>query len=106
MALGHHRDPRRQYLRRNNREASRVHKEEAGQALRLAQDHGLVRLLGGGFAASDWSVRIWFDNLEYHVYDDIGRATRAIARGYRETYEAATGKDGKAAEKKTAPAKR
>jgi len=26
------------------------------------------------------------------VYDDIGRAVRAIARGYRQAYEAATGK--------------
>jgi hypothetical protein len=26
------------------------------------------------------------------VYDDIGRALRAIARGYRQAYQAATGK--------------
>ena len=31
-------------------------------------------------------------NLDDHVYDDIGRAIRAIARGYRQAYEAATGK--------------
>jgi aspartate 4-decarboxylase len=37
-------------------------------------------------------VRISFANLEDHVYDDIGRAVRAIARGYRQAYEAATGK--------------
>jgi aspartate 4-decarboxylase len=37
-------------------------------------------------------VRISFANLENHVYDDIGRAVRAIARGYRQAYEAATGK--------------
>jgi len=42
--------------------------------------HGIVLLNGGGFAAPDWSVRISFANLENHVYDDIGRATRAIAR--------------------------
>src|SRR5712672_2612106 len=59
---------------------------------RLAQDHGIVLLNGGGFAAPDWSVRISFANLENHVYDDIGRAVRAIARGYRQAYEAATGK--------------
>jgi hypothetical protein len=29
------------------------------------------------------------------VYDDIGRALRVIARGYREQYEKATGKTGK-----------
>jgi hypothetical protein len=36
-------------------------------------------------------------NLDDHVYDDIGRAVRAIARGYRQAYEAATGKSGEAA---------
>ena len=59
---------------------------------RLAEEHGIVLLNGGGFAAPDWSVRISFANLENHVYDDIGRALRTIARGYRQAYEAATGK--------------
>ena len=59
---------------------------------RLAEDHGIVLLNGSGFAAPDWSVRISFANLDDHVYDDIGRAVRAIARGYRLAYESATGK--------------
>src|SRR5205085_5229275 len=59
---------------------------------RLPHDHGIVQLNGGGFAAPDWSVRVSFANLEDHVYDDIGRAVRAIARGYRQAYEAATGR--------------
>jgi aspartate 4-decarboxylase len=59
---------------------------------RLAEDHGIVLLNGSGFAAPDWSVRISFANLDDHVYDDIGRALRAIARGYRQTYEASLGK--------------
>lgn len=58
---------------------------------RLAEDHGIVLLNGSGFAAPDWSVRISFANLDDHVYDDIGRAVRAIARGYRQAYEAAKG---------------
>lgn len=58
---------------------------------RLAEDHGIVLLNGSGFAAPDWSVRISFANLDDHVYDDIGRAVRAIARGYRRAYEAANG---------------
>jgi aspartate 4-decarboxylase len=62
---------------------------------RLAEDHGIVLLNGSGFAAPDWSVRISFANLEDHVYDDIGRAVRAIARGYYQAYQAATGKTGK-----------
>ena len=64
---------------------------------RLAEDHGIVLLNGSGFAAPDWSVRISFANLNDHVYDDIGRALRAIARGYRQAYEAATGKSGQPA---------
>jgi len=60
---------------------------------KLAEDHGIVLLNGGGFAAPDWSVRISFANLDDHVYDDIGRALRAIARGYRQAFEAATGKE-------------
>jgi aspartate 4-decarboxylase len=62
---------------------------------RLAQDHGIVLLNGSGFAAPDWSVRISFANLEDHTYDDIGRALRAIARGYLERYQKETGKPGK-----------
>src|SRR4051812_12530760 len=62
---------------------------------RLAQEHGIVLLNGGGFAAPDWSVRISFANLENHTYDDIGRAARAIARGYRARYEADLAKNGK-----------
>jgi aspartate 4-decarboxylase len=67
---------------------------------RLAEDHGIVLLNGSGFAAPDWSVRISFANLDDHVYDDIGRALRAIARGYRVAFEAAGGKTAKPAESK------
>ena len=73
---------------------------------RLAHDHGIVLLNGGGFAAPDWSVRISFANLEDHVYDEIGRAVRTIARGYRQAYEAAKGKNGKANGKKAPKAKK
>ena len=55
---------------------------------RLAEDHGIVLLNGGGFEAPDWSVRVSFANLDDHVYDDIGRAVRAVARSYRQAYEA------------------
>src|SRR5688572_4877553 len=74
---------------------------------RLAEEHGIVLLNGSGFAAPDWSVRVSFANLDDHVYDDIGRAVRAIARGYRQAYEAATGKNGAPpGAKKTRGAKR
>ncbi|HWJ05595.1 MAG TPA: hypothetical protein VNS57_07370, partial [Steroidobacteraceae bacterium] len=58
---------------------------------RLAEDHGIVLLNGSGFEAPDWSVRVSFANLDDHVYDDIGRAVRAVARSYVRAYEAATG---------------
>ena len=49
---------------------------------RLAEDHGIVLLNGGGFDAPEWSVRVSFANLDDDVYDDIGRAVRAVARSY------------------------
>jgi aspartate 4-decarboxylase len=55
---------------------------------RLAEDHGIVLLNGGGFDAPDWSVRVSFANLNDHVYDDIGRAVRAVARGYVQEWRA------------------
>lgn len=50
-------------------------------ALRLAEDHGIVLLNGGGFEAPDWSLRVSLANLPDEVYDEIGRGVRAIARG-------------------------
>jgi len=70
---------------------------------RLAQDHGIVLLNGSGFSAPDWSVRISFANLDDHVYDDIGRAVRVIARGYRQAYEAAMGKSAAVPSSKARP---
>lgn len=55
---------------------------------RLAEDHGIVLLNGGGFHAPNWSVRVSFANLDDEVYGQIGRATRAVARGYRQAFEA------------------
>jgi aspartate 4-decarboxylase len=57
-------------------------------AFRLAEQHGIVLLNGGGFEAPDWSLRVSLANLADDVYDDIGRGVRAIARGYRDAYEA------------------
>jgi aspartate 4-decarboxylase len=57
-------------------------------AFRLAEQHGIVLLNGGGFDAPDWSLRVSLANLGDDVYDDIGRGVRSIARGYRDAYEA------------------
>jgi len=64
---------------------------------RLAEDHGIVLLNGSGFEAPDWSVRVSFANLNDHVYDDLGRAVRAVARSYRQAYESSKKKGGNAA---------
>jgi aspartate 4-decarboxylase len=58
-------------------------------AFRLAEAHGIVLLNGGGFEAPEWSLRVSLANLPDEVYDDMGRGVRAIARGYRDAYDAA-----------------
>ncbi|MET4634681.1 bifunctional aspartate transaminase/aspartate 4-decarboxylase [Kaistia defluvii] len=55
---------------------------------RLAEDHSIVLLNGGGFEAPNWSVRVSFANLPDDVYDDIGRAVRAVGRSYVDTFQA------------------
>ncbi|MBP1178295.1 bifunctional aspartate transaminase/aspartate 4-decarboxylase [Methylobacterium sp. PvR107] len=69
------------YLKRN------VHPLDL--AFRLAEVHGIVLLNGGGFEAPDWSLRVSLANLSDEAYADIGRGVRAVARGYRDAYEAA-----------------
>ena len=59
---------------------------------RLAEDHSIVLLNGGGFDAPNWSVRVSFANLGDDVYDDIGRGVRAVARSYVDAYRAQGGK--------------
>src|SRR6516225_7181837 len=58
-------------------------------AFRLAEAHGIVLLNGGGFEAPQWSMRVSLANLPDEAYEDIARGVRAIARGYRDAYEAA-----------------
>jgi aspartate 4-decarboxylase len=74
-------------------------------AFRLAEDHGIVLLNGGGFEAPQWSLRVSLANLPDEAYEDIGRGVRAIARGYRQAFEAhEAGRNGgseKAGRKKT-----
>lgn len=60
-------------------------------AFRLAEDHGIVLLNGGGFEAPDWSLRVSLANLDDQVYEEIGRGVRSIARGYRDAFEASKG---------------
>ncbi len=60
-------------------------------SFKLAQDHGIVLLNGSGFEAPNWSARVSFANLDDDAYMAIGRAIRAVARGYVQTYRAAKG---------------
>ena len=60
-------------------------------AFRLAEDHGIVLLNGGGFEAPEWSLRVSLANLNDEVYEEIGRGVRSIARGYRHAFEASGG---------------
>jgi aspartate 4-decarboxylase len=60
-------------------------------AFKLAEDHGIVVLNGSGFEAPNWSVRVSFANLPDEAYTSIGRAIRAVARGYLQAYRAAKG---------------
>ena len=57
-------------------------------AFRLADTYGIVLLNGGGFEAPNWSLRVSLANLPDEVYEDIGRGVRAVARGYRDSFEA------------------
>ena len=57
-------------------------------AFRLAEDHGIVLLNGGGFEAPDWSLRVSLANLPDEAYEDIARGVRAVARSYRDAYAA------------------
>lgn len=60
-------------------------------AFRLAEDHGIVLLNGGGFEAPEWSLRVSLANLDDEAYEEIGRGVRSIARGYRLAFEASKG---------------
>jgi aspartate 4-decarboxylase len=66
----------------------KTHVHPLDLAFRLAEIHGIVLLNGGGFEAPDWSLRVSLANLPDEAYDDIGRGVRAIARGYRDAFEA------------------
>jgi aspartate 4-decarboxylase len=90
----------RKYLDEDIVKWMKTHIHPLDLAFRLAKTYGIVSLNGGGFDAPNWSIRISFANLRDHVYDDLGRAVRAVARSYREAYEASRGK---ASDRSTVP---
>jgi aspartate 4-decarboxylase len=80
----------------------KTHVHPLDLAFRLAEDHGIVLLNGGGFDAPDWSLRVSLANLDDDAYEDIGRGVRSIARGYRAAYDAQ--KDAQKSKKQGKPA--
>ena len=60
-------------------------------AFKLAEDHEIVLLNGSGFEAPGWSARVSFANLDDDAYEAIGRAVRAVARGYVQAFRASRG---------------
>jgi len=71
----------------------KTHVHPLDLAFKLAEQHGIVLLNGGGFDAPDWSLRVSLANLSDDVYDDIGRGVRSIARGYRAAHQASKDKE-------------
>jgi aspartate 4-decarboxylase len=63
--------------------------EPVDPVFRLAADHGVVLLNGGGFADSAWSVRVSLANLLADEYLRVGASLRAVfeqyARDWQET---------------------
>jgi aspartate 4-decarboxylase len=55
--------------------------------VRLAEDHGIVLLNGGGFEAPQWSMRLSLASLPDEAYEVIGRSVRTVARGFRDAFE-------------------
>jgi aspartate 4-decarboxylase len=58
-------------------------------AFRLAEEHGIVLLPGGGFHAPGWSARVSFANLPCAAYAGIGAALRAVVGRYEAAWRAA-----------------
>ncbi|WP_112662515.1 bifunctional aspartate transaminase/aspartate 4-decarboxylase [Microvirga flavescens] len=84
----------KKYLGEDVAKFVREHYHPLDIVFRLAREHALVLLNGGGFEAPDWSVRVSFANLPDDVYDDIGRMVRSVAAAYVEAYRFSHGKAG------------
>ena len=51
-------------------------------------ERAILPALVNGFTVPGWSVHMSSANLDYHFNDEIGRAMRAIVRGYRQAFDA------------------
>jgi aspartate 4-decarboxylase len=55
---------------------------------RLAQNHSIVLLNGGGFDGPDWSVRVSLANLRMDAYEQIGSWLAEAAQEYKAEFDA------------------
>jgi aspartate 4-decarboxylase len=55
---------------------------------RLAENHSIVLLNGGGFDGPRWSVRVSLANLRMDAYEQIGSWLAEVAQGYRAEFDA------------------
>lgn len=67
----------------------RTHVHPLDIAFRLAEEHGIVLLPGGGFHAPGWSACVSFANLPCAAYARIGQALRAVVGRYEAAWRAA-----------------
>lgn len=67
----------------------RAHVHPLDIVFRLAEEHGMVLLPGGGFQGPDWSARVSFANLPCEAYGRIGDALRAVISRYEDGWRAA-----------------
>jgi aspartate 4-decarboxylase len=55
--------------------------------IRLAAEHSVVLLNGGGFDGPQWSVRISLANLPFHAYEQIGNCLWTVGQSYKAEYD-------------------
>jgi aspartate 4-decarboxylase len=61
--------------------------EPVDPIFRLAEQHSVIVLNGGGFAAPEWSVRVSLANLPMHSYEQLGNWLRAVGESYKAEYD-------------------
>jgi aspartate 4-decarboxylase len=67
--------------------------EPVDPVFRLAADHSVVLLNGGGFADTAWSVRVSLANLLADDYVRVGASLRAVFEQYAADWQRTTATD-------------
>lgn len=61
--------------------------EPVDPIFRLAEQHSVVLLNGGGFEGPEWSVRVSLANLPMNSYEQIGTWLQAVGDSYKAEYD-------------------